>query len=209
MKLLLAIILTFVFSCVAKQGDSSKDTSLTNADMEKTSPALSFDLTLKELFFNADLKASYEQLVAYFRENNILKEINSGWTIYPPLSALAEKENHFEQTTFEFNNYPHLSRQLKAGILHIRKLNPSKDARAITEINLAFNISADAENFYNRLIADFSQFAVTRETVELEGTIRLAFIRDTPGAQVIKIELLKDKEYNIYSVTIRYIKGDE
>jgi hypothetical protein len=166
-----------------------------------------FNSKVKELFFGADVKSKYDDLVSYFVKNGSLKSVESGWTIYPPLSALREEKNSIDQKSFEFHDFLNLSSQLKIGTLNIRRLSPTKDALAILDVNLQFNTLVDAENFYNRLNTEFNQLPLISEESTFHH-LRSNIIHDDQGDSVLKIDLFKDDTDKLFTITLRLVVGE-
>src|SRR5688500_18383700 len=103
-----------------------------------------FNSKVSELFFNADINATYDKQVRYFKTVGALQEFESGWTIYPPLSALHQENDNIDQTSFEFDTYLNISSELKSGFLNIRKVSPTKKSLAVQEITLDFKLPKHA-----------------------------------------------------------------
>ncbi len=177
-------------------------------DISKESTELNpFTSKVKELFFNADFKSEYDDLVRYFGNINSLKSVETGWTIYPPLSALREEKNNIVQKTFEFHDYLNLSSQLKIGTLNIRRLSSTKDARAILEVTLQFKTLMDAENSYKNFNAEFNRLHLPSEEFEFDYP-RSNIFHDDRSDTILKIELFNDKTSKLFAVTLRLIEGE-
>jgi hypothetical protein len=164
----------------------------------------SFDAKASELFFNADIWSKYDKLVKYFEDVNNLNEVETGWTIYPPLSALRQEENNVIQKTFEFKRYLGLASGFKNGIMTVRKISQAQDALAVLEINLEFNSKRAEEKFYKEVITDLNALQLQEEESTMEN-VRSTVFRDRNTSSTIKISELTVEEGQLYYVTIRLI----
>lgn len=165
---------------------------------------MSFDSKAGDLFFNANIKTNYDNLVDHFKTTSSLKEFEFGWTIYPPLSALGEGKDNIEKKGFEFHNYLDISSKLKSGILVIRKFSPTEESLAVLEITLQFELLEDAQNFYKAAIDKFNTLPIEKEQSPLEN-IHSTLIHDSESESFLKIEFFEDQPNELYAVTLRLI----
>jgi len=164
----------------------------------------SFNSKTSKLFFDANIRGKYDNLISHFESVNGLEETETGWTVYPPLSALGQAENSITQEAFEFHRYLDVSSGLKDGRLVIRKIGEIQDALAVLEINLEFKTNNDADVFYQEIVNDFNVLQLDKEESTLEN-VQSTVYHDNDTSSVLVISVFSDKEDGLYSVTLRLV----
>ena len=178
---------------------------LLGCNFSKTSiESRSFDSKVSDLFFNANIKTKYDNLVEYFKTISNLKEFEGGWTLYPPLSALGEEDKIIEKKFFEFHTYLDISSELKSGFLEVRRFSPTKESLAVLEINLEFKLLESAKHFYKKVIEKFNTFRIEGEKSPLE-TFHFTVIHDSQSESVLNISVFETQPGDLYAVTLRLI----
>ena len=160
-----------------------------------------------ELFFKADVKGEYDELVRFFNNVEALEEFESGWTLYPPLSALGQQHSDRETKNFEFNTYLNIGDQLEGGRLSVERIKSAKEVGPILEIVLEFKTIEDAEAFYKRVFSDFNTFQIIHEKPYSENT-SWAVIRDIGSESVLRVGLFTDNSSKFYATTLRLIMDE-
>lgn len=161
------------------------------------------DSKLSSLFFEADLNNNYHQLVTYYNEQKVLKQIEpAGWTMYPPLSAFGQSGKKQTSSNFEFHQYQDMP-GLKQGFLTLRKVGEEQDADAVTEMSLTFNSAKDAEAAFSTILKKFADFQKTEGP--FSPGMKSTIVNNRRDKPVVHIALFNENDH--YAVYIYPFTG--
>jgi len=162
------------------------------------------DEEVSKIFFNVNTNSSYDSMVKYFRSQGSLTYLKEhGYTTYPPLSALGDRENKTSSELFAIKYYDGLKGMQKGG-LFVSRMNPHNSTFVNLQMNFSFVNKAQAENTFNNFIARLKQFHMVQEDIQ-PFIQRRAIQEQRDSSTYISISLFLDDSLKLYGVDLHAV----
>lgn len=173
-----------------------------------------FRSNVSKLFLGADITATYEDQLKYFRSHKDAKPLGNegGWTMYPPLSALGPDSTFVSETgmlssgdpQFRANSrvfaIPAYAEFLNAlpPVISIAKADSSPVPGAF--LSLTFNSLGEepAEKVFNQIIKDFNGFPVVADQGSFDSSIIKSITFDGGKSGLVHVSIAKEEIVSVH-----------